>query len=172
MFWVHSVCSSHVIHTTVCTVTFNLTQLYFTFCRPCSGMAGERALWAHSTYRRPTSRRVSRSSVKPPTRQFLTARRPVSQLTSSVSTPLLPLSFYCCQCLSLPSYSCVFCLSFCFLFPGLRSVQMGGKKSAYDMHYSVFDVFLTCRGLKLSDRHTWLRLCKHLGFILGSDGYL
>lgn len=83
---------NNIIHTSACTVIFNFAQLYYTLCRPCSGTAGEKALWARSTYRLPTSRQVSRSSVRPPTRQSPTARRPVSQLTSSVSIPLLSLS--------------------------------------------------------------------------------
>lgn len=40
------------------------------------------------------------------------------------------------------------------------------------MHYSKYEVFLTCRGVKQSDRHRWLTLRKHPGFILSSDGYL
>lgn len=83
---------NNIIHTSACTVIFNFAQLYYALCRPCSGMAEEKAPWARSTYRLPTSRQVSRSSVRPPTRQSPTARRPVSRLTSSVSIPLLSVS--------------------------------------------------------------------------------
>lgn len=56
-------------------------------CRPCSGKAGGKARWARSICLLPTSRRGSRSSVRPPTRQSPVAKRPASPLTSSVSSP-------------------------------------------------------------------------------------
>lgn len=61
-------------------------------CRPCSGTAGGKAQWARSICRLPTSRQVSRSSVRPPTRRSPMAKRPASLLTSNVSHPfsLLP----------------------------------------------------------------------------------
>lgn len=108
---------NNFIHTRAFTVAFNFAQLYYTLCRPCSGTAGEKAQWARSTYRLPTSRQVSRSSVRPPTRQSPTARRPVSRLTSSVSIrrPFLWLTPCCFLSVSsLLLFSLLFKVLFCW----------------------------------------------------------
>lgn len=66
-------------------IRFNLILNLLRF-RLCSVTAEEKVQWALSTYHLLTLRLVKKSSVRPPTRQSLMARWPMSQLTSSVRT--------------------------------------------------------------------------------------